>query len=54
MADKDGVIYCKTCHGKKFGPKVRVLENVQVEALINNLTFRHLNRVMDMAVVPAC
>ncbi|KAJ3048618.1 hypothetical protein HK097_010378 [Rhizophlyctis rosea] len=21
MADKDGVIYCKTCHGKKWGPK---------------------------------
>lgn len=22
MADKDGVVYCKGCHGKKFGPKV--------------------------------
>ncbi|KAI8823459.1 uncharacterized protein EV422DRAFT_493899 [Fimicolochytrium jonesii] len=21
LADREGVIYCKTCHGKKFGPK---------------------------------
>ena len=34
MAEKEGQIYCKSCHGKRFGPKVHCARDPSVTLML--------------------